>query len=475
MAGKAIYDWSTTAADNGTVDASLTQAEGMAAGAVNNSSRQEMAREAAFIALLGGNTALVTYGGAGNAYTVASPSGHAFSAFPTGLIFTFIPNATNSGAATLALDGMAAKDIKLPDGTACPSGAIVSGVAYLLRYTGTEFRIVAGAGGVGLFQPKDADLDTWAGLTPSANFQTLVTQTFAQMRDSLDLEIGVNVQAYDADLTTWAGLTPSANFQSLVTLDYGGIRTQLALVPGSDVQAFSSNLLTLASVAPGALGLALLDDTTAGAGLTTLGVTANGQSLVTAANYAAMRTLLSLGTAALATIGTSGDVVPKTNTANAWSANQSLSFAYLDLSNGYDVRWGTQYLRGSTADYVRIGVTNNFFVTSTSGTDLMTLDSAGGLQVGVALSSETGGTLTVASRNKQLRLASNPTIPASVFTNDNMVMMRAMGTARTITRGAGLAMYVNGVDVATCTLSARGTMVAIFDSATVCTLHGDVS
>lgn len=38
--------------------------------------------------------------------------------------------------------------------------------------------------------------------------------------------------------------------------------------------------------------LALMDDTTAAAMLTTLGLTANGQSLVTAADYAAMRTLL---------------------------------------------------------------------------------------------------------------------------------------------------------------------------------------
>ena len=37
-------------------------------------------------------------------------------------------------------------------------------------------------------QAYDADLDTWAELTPSANFQTLVPQSFAQMRASLDLE-----------------------------------------------------------------------------------------------------------------------------------------------------------------------------------------------------------------------------------------------------------------------------------------------
>jgi hypothetical protein len=42
--------------------------------------------------------------------------------------------------------------------------------------------------------------------------------------------IGVSVQAYDTDLTTWAGLTPSANAQSLVTAaDYAAMKTLLSL------------------------------------------------------------------------------------------------------------------------------------------------------------------------------------------------------------------------------------------------------
>ena len=64
-----------------------------------------------------------------------------------------------------------------------------------------------------LYQGIDADLTTWGGLTPSANFQTLVVQTFAQMRASLDLEAGTDFYsvsaadaAFEAELNNSAGL-----------------------------------------------------------------------------------------------------------------------------------------------------------------------------------------------------------------------------------------------------------------------------
>lgn len=47
--------------------------------------------------------------------------------------------------------------------------------------------------------------------------------------------IGVSVQAYDADLVTWAGLTPSANAQSLViAANYAAMRALLDLEAGTD-------------------------------------------------------------------------------------------------------------------------------------------------------------------------------------------------------------------------------------------------
>jgi len=50
---------------------------------------------------------------------------------------------------------------------------------------------------------------TYHGITPTANVLSLWgAADYAAMRTLLGLAIGTNVQAYDADLTTWAGVTP---------------------------------------------------------------------------------------------------------------------------------------------------------------------------------------------------------------------------------------------------------------------------
>jgi hypothetical protein len=186
------------------------------------------------------------------------------------------------------------------------------------------------------YQPLDADLTTWAGLTPSANAQSLVTAAnYAAMRALLDLEAGTDFlspaaiaaayQPLDADLTTWAGLTPSANAQSLVTAaNYAAMRALLDLEAGTDflspaaiaaayqpldatltdfaAQTIAADKLVYGDAADSfavtdftSVARTLVAQTTQALMRTTgLGMSANGSSLVSAADYAAMRALLDL-------------------------------------------------------------------------------------------------------------------------------------------------------------------------------------
>lgn len=108
------------------------------------------------------------------------------------------------------------------------------------------------------YQPLDSDLTTLAGLTATTdNFivsasSAWASRTPAQVRTTLGLVIGTNVQAWDADLDSWAAITrasgfdtftatsSSANLRSLLTDELG---TGAALFDGATLTA----LLTFAA------------------------------------------------------------------------------------------------------------------------------------------------------------------------------------------------------------------------------------
>lgn len=107
-------------------------------------------------------------------------------------------------------------------------------------------------------QAWDADLDTYAGITPSTNVQTLLgAANYAAMRTQLGLVIGTNVQAWDADLDTYAGITPSANMQSLLgAANYAAMRALLTVLPrygllgsliAADFNSTADQAITIAS------------------------------------------------------------------------------------------------------------------------------------------------------------------------------------------------------------------------------------
>ncbi len=191
-----IYTWSTTAATNATADATADLADNQPGIDTRNSVRAVMARLAAWLDQIGGTA---TYGGTGNAYTMTSPSGHALTAYAAGNMVCLVPNATSTGAATINVDGLGAKNIVTADGGAVIAGDLVSGGRYLLAYDGTAFQVFNTLGG-GAYQPLDATLTAFAGLTFSGDTflkatgaDTFVVESASTHRTSMGLGTAATV------------------------------------------------------------------------------------------------------------------------------------------------------------------------------------------------------------------------------------------------------------------------------------------
>lgn len=174
----------------------------------------------------------IATGGSSNAYTLTT--GESYSALVTGMRFCVRWNHTNSGAATLNVDGIGAVALTKNGTTALASGDAVSGRYAIVAYDGTQWQVVAGIS----FQPLDAQLTTWAGFSPQAGslpywtdattLADLVTSAAsravlsagsnAAIRALLDLEAGTDFYSYSAADTTFAKLS-GATFTGDVAID----------------------------------------------------------------------------------------------------------------------------------------------------------------------------------------------------------------------------------------------------------------
>ena len=169
-----IFAWSITAADNDDADTAVPWAEGMVPGSVNNSARALMAAVARFRDDITG--AVTTTGSAGS-YAFTSRSD--FTALATNLSITAKASVTNTAGATLNVNTLGAKSIRVfVNGAeaAVAAGQIISGSRYQFVY---DTALNSSAGGWLLLNPAPdplqapnvGDIKPWPSNTlPSGNW-----------------------------------------------------------------------------------------------------------------------------------------------------------------------------------------------------------------------------------------------------------------------------------------------------------------
>lgn len=119
-----------------------------------------------------GNTRVYTTTGSANAYIITT--GAALTNL-AGRLILFKASFTNTGAATMNVDGIGAIDLRKNGTTALASGDVVNGNCYAALYDGTVLQIIGLFSGV--FQPLDATLTALAALSTAANQYILATGT----------------------------------------------------------------------------------------------------------------------------------------------------------------------------------------------------------------------------------------------------------------------------------------------------------
>jgi len=132
-----IQTWSTTAASNNSA-APNGFPEGMPPSGVNDAAREVMAAVARYREDTDGvNTSSGTD-------TITLASSRTMTAYAQGDMYTFKAGGTNTGATTLNVDGLGAKDVQF-NGAACTGGEIITDLMYTVVYDGAQFQLMNAA------------------------------------------------------------------------------------------------------------------------------------------------------------------------------------------------------------------------------------------------------------------------------------------------------------------------------------------
>jgi hypothetical protein len=129
-----VNTWNVAAASNNAA-APNGFPEGMPPSGVNDAAREVMAAVARYRSDTDGvNTSSGT-----NTITLAAS--RTMTAYAQGDLYTFKAGGTNTGATTINVDSLGAKDVQF-NGAACTGGEIVSDLMYTVVYDGTQFQLM---------------------------------------------------------------------------------------------------------------------------------------------------------------------------------------------------------------------------------------------------------------------------------------------------------------------------------------------
>lgn len=369
-----------------------------------------------------------TLTGSSSAYVLTT--GLSLAAYVANQRFLVKWNHTNGTTPTLAVDGLAAKSIKKRDASTNPSASdLVSGSFAFVAYDGTNFVLLTPVASD--FQPLDATLTALAALSWSSGSPVLQFTA----ADTVSLTLTPSVSSVTASQGA-AASTATATFVN--TTDSDNVRALRIegdrATPGANDQIYESFMLSNGSGTQIEFGRVALLATSVTAGAE------SGQFRWSLVQSGALTAQLLM---------TPGLLYPNANDGIALGAGSN-AFSDLFLASGGVINWN-----------------NDTFTLTQSGANLAP---SGGISV--AASSETGGTLTSASRNRIVVCASAPTLPASGMTAGDFILIDPGGTARTITRPAAHTMYVADTDSATATSYAHNVALAVYHGSSKWTLHG---
>jgi hypothetical protein len=229
MGTSSLYDWSTTAANNASITgSSINWAENQAPSTINNSAREEMREVALWRDLLGG--AKIATG----TNTLALTTGLTLAAYAQGMMFAFENTTQNTGAVTINVDTIGAKDIKKFHDQALASGDLEAAGIYIIAYEATagNFQLLSSVSSGGGISNVVEDTTPQLGGQLDVNGNALGDGTLELLKFS---ETGSAVNEFTiANAASGAGPTLSATgTDSNVDINISAKGTGVVAVSGS--------------------------------------------------------------------------------------------------------------------------------------------------------------------------------------------------------------------------------------------------